>query len=309
MSLKKFISGASALAVAATAFAAMAVTASAKNYDNISVTPGTLVQAAKNENGTFKTRDNQSSGVSAVVADLSGLTDIDKASTVNVEFDTKIPAANNVFGKLVYGVGDKSVRKLTGNGSSAGNYKTNGLIAYFGSLDGSKFQSSNKSGSYTAAQVGNKTIHATVTLDRDADMYSYQLEVVGTSAKLSQTGSTDVDNLTVIEAFTWGTQAFDLTFSNITVSYTVPDAPVVTATVEDSAAFTVDDGYDSNVVVGTINLNVSNGTIDLNNATYNGKAPTDVTGSNKTAFQGSALIAVTIAGATDKSVLNNVKFN
>ena len=311
MSLRKFISGVSALAVAVTAFAAMAVTASAKNYDDVAVTPNAVQYRVTDKgSGVFETArnnltdpDHPNGYYSALVADLSSLPHIADATKVTVEFDTFVIASGGSTYKLMYGVGDKKDRFINGANSSAGNYNKSGLITYFGSEAGDAYRVYGKSNDYKN-NVANKTVHAKITLNRETDTYECILTVGG--AKVSTSGLTAVDNLTVIEAFTWNEPVFDLTFKDITVSYTVPD---VISSVESAAAYTTANSYDKDVVVGIINLEVSNGAINLNNAIYKGKKPTEVTGDNVTAFQGSAQIAVIINGATDTSVLNNVEFN
>ena len=280
MSLKEFVSGISALAVAASAFAAMAVTASAATeYKDIAITPGTLYRVSDNGNGTFHTANNSSSGYSGVIADLSGQTDIADASTVTVEFDTHVIASGGKTPILMYGVGDKATRGLTANGSSAGSYKTEGLAAYFGSLNGTAYNVYGKGTTNYASNVANKDVHAKITLDREADTYELTL-TVGAS-KVTSSGDTSVDNLTVIEAITWGAAAYDITFKNIKVSYTVPDggAAGVAATGTD---YTGKDGTTASLWNGTVAANAATkviavATLSDGVTTASGETPLDGT--------------------------------
>ena len=235
MNLKRFISGVSAFAVAVTAFAAVAVTANAKDYE-ANITSAKLIDVTY-ANSILTTTDNSSSGYSAVVADLSNLPYIADASIVTVEFDTKVPLINNKIPKLMYGVGDKSERGLTGNTSGADRYKKEGLVTYFGSEDAKTYKICNDNDKDRAKQFGNKDVHAKVTLDRKKHTYSVYLTPSGGGTAPQENIATNVGNITVIEAFTWGFTAYNLTFSNITVKYTVevPTVETKEVTFEDPA--------------------------------------------------------------------------
>ena len=223
MNYKKFISSVSALAIAATTLAAMAVTASATDY-NESVTLGA-------SNG-YNIASYNSSGIAtaktgvtyaALRAYLRELTDIADATSVTVEFDAATYSGNVV----VFSFGDAAQRTTIADGS--GNFKTGGLAMYFGSVDGSSLKAYDKtSGQSKSLGSGffGKILHAKVRFNKAAGTYDY--EISQGSNKISQTGvATDIGNLTYVEAFT-KTAGAQMMFNNITVSYTVPDAPAPT---------------------------------------------------------------------------------
>ena len=242
MSFKRFISGVSAFAVAVTAFAAMAVTASAMDYINKTPKDGATRRVTAKGNGVYTTEGN-SKDYSYIVADLSKLPGIDDAKSVTVEFDTKVIGNGlDKLAHLAYGVGDKSSRDLNCGGSGNG-YKPKGLVTYFGSNDGSKFIMKGVNGSKSASEASNATVHAVVTLDREHDTYTARLttnngttEIAAASGEAKDTSGNVVDNLTVVEAFTWLESSYDVTFKNIKVSYTAPDAPPTYVTTEVDAA-------------------------------------------------------------------------
>lgn len=220
MNFKKFISSVSAIAIAASAFAAMAVTASATDY-NESITLGAgngYNIASYNSSGIATAKTGVT--YAALRADLSELTDIDNASSVTVEFDAATYSGNVV----VFSFGDASQRTVIADGS--GNFKTGGLAMYFGSVNGSDLKAydkkSGQSKSLGSAFFG-KVLHAKVRFNKEAGTYDY--EISQGSNKISQTGvATDIDNLTYVEAFT-KTAGAQMMFKSITVSYTVEDAP------------------------------------------------------------------------------------
>jgi hypothetical protein len=220
MNYKKFISSVSALAIAATTFTAMAVTASATDY-NESVTLGAANGyniASYNASGIATAKTGVT--YAALRADLRELTDIADATSVTVEFDAATYSGNVV----VFSFGDAAQRTVIADGS--GNFKTGGLAMYFGSVNGSDLKAydkkSGQSKSLGSAFFG-KILHAKVRFNKAAGTYDY--EISQGSNKISQTGvATDISNLTYVEAFT-KTAGAQMMFNNITVSYTVPDAP------------------------------------------------------------------------------------
>ena len=316
MSLRKFIGSVSALAVALSAFAAMAVTADAEDYDesiaigandayNIaSYAPSTGIATAKTlANGAY----------AGIRKDLSGLTDIADASTVTVEFDTAVSSGSVV----VFGFGDATT--CTAMAGGGGNYKPDGRAIYFGSVDGTGYKAYDvKSGA--ALNIGptafGKVVHARITLDRDAHTYSYYIGYSATAKIEGKDISTNIDNLTYVDAYT-KTSGAAFRFNNIKVSYTVPDEPVVEASVEASKAFTKAGGYDNDMVVGKLTVTVKNGSYDLKNAKYNQKhgVVTDADGNtiDATTITGdadgaNALVFVVLNDVDDVTELNNVVF-
>ena len=146
----------------------------------------------------------------------------------------------------------------------------------------------------------------------------------GKFATATVTVPTDVD-ITVsfaVTEFYDGDYWDDYTAEVGTVTATIPKkaAPEpeveVTKTVEDSAAFTVAEGYDNDMVVGKVTVTIK-GSYDLKNATYNQQTGTvtDAEGNavDNTVITGGAagtdvLVFVVINGATDVAELNNVVF-
>lgn len=238
MNLKKFISGVSAVAIAASAFAAMAVTASATDYTNVVVSPVAQNRIKKNDDGTFTTDGNAGNQYALALADLSGLTDIDHATSVTISFSAKVPNG----GRLVFGLGDKTVRGVTAGTSSKSTYDRNGIGMYFGSGDGTYFRING--GKAVTGAMGTD-FDVTITLDRTTGKYSYSfLNGAITESNIA----TDVDNFTVVEAYTWlGNGTFP--FSDVTVSYTVPEAPTHNYTIN---------AVDGN---GTVLSTIASGTI------------------------------------------------
>ena len=225
MSIRKFVSGISAFAVAASAFAAMAVTANAADYsESITLGAGNGYNIANyNSNGVATAK----TGIvyAAVRADLSGLTDFDKASSVTVEFDAATYSGNIV----AFGFGDKAQRTQIADGN--GNFKTGGLAMFFGSVNGSDLKAYDaKSGQTKNLGSGffGKIIHAKVRFNKEAGTYDYELSQG--SNKITQTGvATDIDDLNYVEAYT-KTAGAQMMFKNINVSYTVDDEVAATGT-------------------------------------------------------------------------------
>ena len=222
MNLKKFISGVSAVAIAASAFAAMAVTASATDYTDVVVSPAAQNRITNNGDGTFTTAGNTGNQYALALADLSGLTDIDHATSVTISFSAKVPSG----GRLVFGLGDKETRGTTAGTSNKPTYDRNGIGMYFGSSDGNYFRING--GSNVNGAMGT-AFDVTITLDRTTGKYSYSfLNGAITGSNIDA----NVDNFTVIEAYTWVSNA-TFPFSDVTVSYTVPEAPTHSYTIND----------------------------------------------------------------------------
>lgn len=192
MSMKKFISGVSAFAVAATAFAAMAVTASATDYTNVSPSSGKVTNLTNNNDGTYAVKN---SNIAVVLANLDGLTDIDKATSVTVQFDTMIPMVGTKLAKIMYGVGDKAVRHDDGNGSVKDDYKKGGLVTYFGSELGTDYYLNGKGTNY-ASSVHDVVVRATITLNRKTGEYTASLAT--SKSTITDSGTTDVDRKSVV---------------------------------------------------------------------------------------------------------------
>lgn len=102
--------------------------------------------------------------------------------------------------------------------------------------------------------------------------------------------------------------ALDLIYVVKTGDYVAPVENKAEATVVDGAAYTKDGGYDQDMVVGVISLEVT-GSYDLANATYEGNTGA-VTGDSGTVITDTtASVIVVINGATSTDALSQVKFN
>ena len=278
MNFKKFISGVSAFAIAASAFAAMAVTASATDYnESITLGAGNGYNIANyNSNGVATAKTGIT--YAALRADLSELTDIEDATSVTVEFDAAT-YQNNV---VAFGFGDAAQRTTIADGS--GNFKTGGLAMFFGSVNGSEFRAYDvKSGSNKNIGSGffGKVVHAKVRFNKEPGTYDYELSQG--SNKLSQTGiATDIGNLTYVEAYT-KTAGAQMMFKNIKVSYTVEDAPAVTT----EAGFTYKTTIEK-LTTGTVSL-----TIEATDGETTQESTVDITDKLE-GFAGDLMLAVVI---------------
>lgn len=242
MNLKKFISGVSALTIAASTFAAMAVTASATDYTNVVVSPVAQNRITKNDDGTFTSAGNAGNQYALALADLSGLTDIDNATSVTISFNAKVPNGS----RLVFGIGDKKTRGTTAGTSNKSTYDRNGIGMYFGTGDGTYFRIN---GGKAVNGAMGADFNVSITLDRTTGKYSYSF--LNGAVKESNLDA-NVDNFTVIEAYTWVNNG-TFPFSDVTVSYTVPEAPTHNYTInavdgsgntlETIASGTIAEGY------------------------------------------------------------------
>jgi hypothetical protein len=145
----------------------------------------------------------------------------------------------------------------------------------------------------------------------------------GSFATVNITVPTDADITANFELEVWEDVNFDDYTSDIgTVSVVIPKkaAPEpeveVTKTVENSAAFTVAEGYDNDMVVGKVTVTIK-GSYDLKDATYNQNkgTVTDAEGNavDSTVITGGSegtdvLVFVVINGVDDVAELDNVVF-
>lgn len=314
MSLKKYISGISALAVAATAFASMAVTASAATeYKDIAVTPVAQNNMTDNGDGTFTSTAAAASGYALALADFSNLTDIDKATTITIDFKTAIGNS-----RMAFCLGDKSQRGTNAAGSTGTSFKYDGVAMFFGSL-GSNSYKINNAGDNLASSAFNKTVKVHILINRENGKLYYRLTDASNN-KLAEntTGISPYNNkaktVDIIEAYTWAS-GVKAQFTDVKVTYTVPMK--VEASVEEKDAFTVAGGYDKDMVVGKLHVTVKNGTYDLKGAKYNqiqgtvtdtdGNTPakTEITGdANGT----SVVVFAVLKDVNDVAELNNIVF-
>ena len=232
MSLKKFISGVAAIAIAASAFAAMALMASATDYNkSIAVktqTSFTRMSSYSDDSGVAKAATWSGDSYALVKRDFSDFEDIGDATSVTLSFDTYVYANTPTY----YGVGDGVNRSSCFN--SNGTYRTTGLAMFFGS-NGSAYGAYNvKAASYafTDNTLGAKLVNASFTFNKDAGTITYNI------GGKPGTIATDISNLTYIEvATTKSGGQFGL--KNVTVSYTVPEpteAPTAAPTEAPTAA-------------------------------------------------------------------------
>ena len=164
---------------------------------------GTVNFEAKNRStyadGTFTTASNAGNGYALAIADLSGLENIESATSVTLEFDVTIS------GRLLMGIGDKTVRGTNANGSNGATYNTDGLIMRYGTSDGSYVR---VNGGTNNSNLMSTSSHVSFTLDRVTGKYSYTITYVNDESE-TVTGlsgsnySTTVSNATVVEAYSW----------------------------------------------------------------------------------------------------------
>ena len=122
--------------------------------------------------------------------------------------------------------------------------------------------------------------------------------------ELTLTEDTDL----VMKAGGGNAAALDLIYVVKTGDYVAPVENKATPTVVDGAAYTKDGGYDKDMVVGVISLEVT-GSYNLANATYEGNTGA-VTGDSGTVITDTtASVIVVINGATSTDALSQVKFN
>ena len=147
--------------------------------------------------GLFTAASNAGNEYALALADLTTLPGIDAAQTITIQFYSHIPSGS----RWLIGLGDKTVRGTNANGSNRATYNTDGLVLRFGTSDGTNFRVNGDTRNNSAF---DQYVLATITLDRQAKTYSYTLTQTDNTVLFSATGvSTDVDNLTVIEAYSW----------------------------------------------------------------------------------------------------------
>ena len=164
--------------------------------------------------GVIKATDRAGNGYALAIADMSGVDKIEKASSVTIEFDVQMASGT----RWLVGIGDKDTRGITANGSSKTTYNTEGLIMHFGTSDGSSYRVNDGTSNSAAFGVLN---HITFTLDRVNKTYSYTItnkETGNTTYFSASNVATDIDNATIVEAYSWLNNA-EITISD--VSYTI----------------------------------------------------------------------------------------
>jgi hypothetical protein len=180
MNLKKFISGVSALTIAASAFAGLAVTASASetttSYDfedgKALFANDSRITVAIEDNADLSSKvvgftcaSNAQNGYSFSHYDFSSL--VSGATETKVEFDYY----NTSGGRAIVTLGDASVRGTTG-GSSKTTYSNTGAIFALGS---DKNNSLLNGATSALTDYTNKWMHVSVDVDEIAKKYSYTI--------------------------------------------------------------------------------------------------------------------------------------
>lgn len=175
---------------------------------------------SKGEN-TLTSASNAGNQYALGIVDLSNIKNIGDASSVKIEFDVNIPSGS----RWLVGIGDKTVRGVTANGSSKSTYNTDGLIMRFGTTDGSYYRIN---GSTNNSSAFGQNIHVNFTLDRNKSSYSYTLtDKGGTTTYFSGSNvATSVDAATIIEAYTWANNA-TLSVTNVKVTLTGVPASLI----------------------------------------------------------------------------------
>lgn len=166
---------------------------------------------SNNGAGVFTTDGNAGNQYALALADLSGVPGIGTVGVVRIQFDSNIPSGS----RWLIGLGDKNVRGTNARGSSGVSYNTDGLMMRFGTNDGSSYRTNGDA--YNNAAFG-VSVHADITFNRITGTYSYSLSNGGTTF-FSATGvSTSVEDVTIIEAYSWQNNA-QITLSNVTVQF------------------------------------------------------------------------------------------
>lgn len=183
--------------------------------DNVVTSNGTSDMTAtnritNNNDGTFTTAANAGNEYALALADLSSIDKIDRATSITLEFDVNIASGS----RWLIGIGDKDTRGTNANSSSKSTYNTDGLIMRFGTKDGTYYRVNDGTNNSDAFGV---LTHVTFTLDRVNKTYSYTIkdQATGNTTYFSASDvETDIDNATVVEAYSW-LGSTTITISNV----------------------------------------------------------------------------------------------
>ncbi len=185
-------------------------------YEDPESTGGTGAFEAKNRitnngDGTFTTASNAGNEYALALADLSGKDNYSIASKVTLEFDVQIT------GRLMIGIGDKSVRGTNANGSNKATYNIDGLVMRYGTTEGTYVRVNGGTNNSDALDVLS---HVKFVLDRNAGTYSYLITKKETGATLFSANNVETTVLTadLIEAYTWNK---DQTFTLDNLTYSI----------------------------------------------------------------------------------------
>lgn len=177
---------------------------------------GTVDFAAQNRitnngNGTFTTAGNAGNQYALALADLSGVENINGATSVTLEFDVTIPSGS----RWLVGIGDKNTRGTNANGSNKSNYDTDGLIMRFGTSDGTYYRFNGGTNNSNAFGVN---AHCSFTLDVVNKTYSYSITNGETVLFSGSNVATTVTSATIVEAYSWLSNA-TISLSNVSYSF------------------------------------------------------------------------------------------
>ena len=185
--------------------------------NDIGFTPISRASQSGNDITSTLTGSNQNA---LAIADLSALPGITTVGLLNITFDVNLSPGS----RWQIGIGDKDVRGTNANGSSGNSYNTDGLFLHFGD---------NKINNYVGYYLtinGNRSqnndaysnnVHVDLLINRNTHKFSYRLSNANDNSIIyfqEADVSTSVDNMTIIEAYTWA-NGQTITLSNITINY------------------------------------------------------------------------------------------
>lgn len=239
MKFKKAVSAFAALTMAISVFASLGVTANAETTSKATVSFTATNRITNNGDGTFTTAGNAGNAYALALADISSasIENLNIASSVTVEFDSTIAKGS----RFLIGIGSSS-RGTNANGSSKTSYNTDGLIMSFGTDDGDNYKVNG-----TAKEGFDKSVHTTLTLNRETDTYSYTMVSEDETIASGSDISTTVDNIGVIEAYSW-LNSTSITLSDVSITAIIPDVAVYDVTINTSPYATITDSKSSAIM-------------------------------------------------------------
>ena len=180
----------------------------------------TPISRASQEGNVITSSLTGSNQYALAVADLSALPGITTVGLLNITFDVILSQGS----RWQIGIGDKDVRGTNANGSSGNSYNTDGLFLHFGDNKINNYEG------YYLTINGNRrqnndaysnNVHVDLLINRNTHKFSYRLSNANDNSIIyfqEADVSTSVDNMTIIEAYTWATNQ-TITLSNITINY------------------------------------------------------------------------------------------
>jgi hypothetical protein len=244
-----------------------------------------LNRISKTSDWEFSTASNAGNQYALALADLTTLPSISSARTISIDFDCYIPAGS----RWLIGIGDKSVRGTNANGSSKTAYNTDGLLMFFSTSDGSSYR---VDGDTRNDGAFDKWVHCWLSFNKDTHTYSYTITDAGNTYFSGTDIATTVDDITVIEAYSW--------MNSTTVrlgAVTVTSADLTGQFAQSSVVITQQDSYTQQVyyinaptysIVGvkgdlaTAGVTIDSGTGRLSGLTAGGAVKVQATGGGTT---------------------------